>query len=482
MEAAGTMQFNSWLYLVFLLVLVPVYYCLENRQQKWLLLAISYGFYSLWDWRVTSLLCVVTAVVYIGGNRIASSDDVRVRRGWLIFCLIVTLGILAVFKYCDFFLENLHGLIDTLGFRLDRVPLHIVVPIGLSFYTFQALTYPFDIYRKQLKPRESILDVAVLVAFFPQLAAGPIERARNVLPQLDSRRSFNLVEFEKGVWLIFWGLFKKVFVADNLAVLVNQSFDHSATITFSAAYIALIAYAVQIYCDFSSYTDMARGSAKLFGIRLMDNFNFPYLAENPREFWKRWHISLSTWLRDYVYIPLGGNKQGRLLTYRNVIITMTLCGLWHGAAWNYVLWGLYQGVLLVAYDWVSGRINVVLGKGVSIAVMFHCTLLGWLLFRSTRSEMVDGVLRDQSVDQIMEFMGSVTRDLSPDPVFWSLLENTLFVIWPLFAVEALMLTLNSKYILTRLPSYGAIPIKAGLLFLIVAYGVQTGERFIYFKF
>lgn len=476
------MQFNSWFYIGFLLVLLSVYYCLDNRRQKWLLLAASYGFYSLWDWRLTSLLCVVTAVVYIGGKRISSSEDVIIRRSWLVFCLTVTLGILAVFKYFDFFLQNLHGLIGTLGFRIDRFPLHIVVPIGLSFYTFQALTYPLDIYRKKLKPRESILDVAFVVAFFPQLAAGPIERAGNVLPQLDNKRSFNLVEFEMGVWLIFWGLFKKVFVADNLAFLVNRSFEHSATINFPAAYISLIAYAFQIYCDFSSYTDMARGSAKLFGIRLIDNFNFPYLAQNPRDFWRRWHISLSTWLRDYVYIPLGGNKQGRLLTYRNVLITMTLCGLWHGASWNFVLWGIYQGVLLVAYDWASGRIKVLLGKGLSIAMMFHFTLLGWLLFRSTRGDMVDGLLRDQSLDQIMEFMGSVTRAFSPDYMFWSLFQNTVFFIWPLLVVEALMLTLKTKYIATRLPSYGAIPIKAGLLFLIVAYGVQTGERFIYFKF
>lgn len=476
------MQFNSWAYIGFLLALVAFYYCLDNRRQKWLLLAGSYGFYSLWDWRITSLLCVVTAVVYVAGRKIASSEDPFVRRAWLVFCLTVTLGILAVFKYYNFFLHNLHVLFDGLGFRAEPFVLQILVPIGLSFYTFQALTYPLDIYRRQLSPSKSLLDVALFVAFFPQLAAGPIERAKNILPQLERRRQFDLTEFEKGAWLFFWGLFKKVFVADNLALLVNERFEQSATVSFPVAYLALIGYAFQIYCDFSSYTDMARGSAKLVGIRLMDNFHFPYLATNPREFWRRWHISLSTWLRDYVYIPLGGNRQGKALAYRNILLTMVLCGLWHGAAWNFVLWGLYHGLLLVGYDRLSGRVKVPWGTGVSMAVMFHCTLFGWLLFRATRVTMVDGMPQDQSLSQIMEFLGSVTRAMPLDAGFWSLVQNLMLFISPLILVELFMVHLGTKYIGFKVPSYVAIPLKAGMLFFIIAYGVQAGETFIYFKF
>ncbi len=476
------MQFNSWSYILFLLALFTIYHFLDSKRQNWLLLVTSYWFYSIWDWRLCSLLFILTAVVYIAGKRIALSEDLKVRRTWVILCLAISIGILAVFKYFNFFIQNLYLLFDAIGLQVDRLNLHIIVPVGISFYTFQALSYPIDIYRKQLKPSTSFSDVALFVAFFPQLAAGPIERARNILPQLYAKRSFNLDEFEKGLWLIFLGLFKKVFVADNLAFLVDSSFENSATITFPLAYVSLVAYAFQIYFDFSGYTDIARGSAKLFGIQLINNFDFPYLAKNPRDFWRRWHISLSSWLRDYIYIPLGGNRKGRLITYRNVLITMSLCGIWHGASWNFVLWGIYQGIILVVYNWMSKRINFQLSKGLSIGIMFHFTLLGWLLFRCTRTEIIDGLPIDQSLDQIMEFVGSVTRGFYLDAEFWSFLKNTVFLISPLILVEALMLRYNTKYILTELPSYIAIPIRAGLLFLIIVYGVQAGERFIYFKF
>lgn len=474
------MQFNSWSYILFLAALFAIYYFLDSQRQKWLLLAGSYWLYSIWDWRFCLLLFILTAVVYIAGKRIALSENFKTRRMWVVFCLTIGIGTLAVFKYFNFFTQNLYILINAMGIHVNGLILHIVVPIGISFYTFQALTYPIDIYRKQLKPSTSFLDVAVFVAFFPQLAAGPIERARNILPQLSAKRCFDLIEFEKGCWLIFWGLFKKVFVADNLAFLVNRSFENSATITFPVAYISLVAYAFQIYCDFSGYTDIARGSAKLFGVRLVNNFDFPYLAKNPRDFWKRWHISLSTWLRDYIYIPLGGNRKGEFITNRNVLITMGLCGLWHGASWNFIVWGIYQGIILIVYNWMSER-NFQLSKGLSIGIMFHFTLLGWLLFRSTRTEMINGLPSDKSLEQIMEFVGSVTKGFYLNTEFWGLFQTTVFLIVPLILVEALMLIFKTKYIL-KLPSFIAVPIEVGLLFLLIVYGVQAGDRFIYFKF
>lgn len=476
------MQANSWSYLIFLLAVLAGYYWLSNQQQKWLLVVSSYVFYSSWDWRLTSLLALVTAVVYISGEKIATSKSPAVRRGWLLFCSVITLGVLAAFKYYDFFVQNLELLAGGLGFRVDGFVAHILVPVGLSFYTFQALTYPLDIYRGQLQPRKNFLDVAFFVSFFPQLAAGPIERAKNIFPQLDARRMFNRSEFEKGCWLIFWGLFKKVFVADNLAVLVNTRFDNTTTITAPVLYLSLIAYAFQIYCDFSSYTDMARGSAKLFGINLIENFNFPYLATNPREFWRRWHISLSTWLRDYVYIPLGGSRGSLPRTYCNTLCTMALCGLWHGASWNFVLWGVYQGLLLVGYDWSSRRFVVRWGNILSTAIMFHFTLFGWLLFRASKVEVIDGLPKDESLQWILETLSSVAHGLTVDSGFWQLLNSTIFFLFPLLAVEALMWSLETKYIVAKLPAYQTIPLRAGILFLIVVYGVQAGERFIYFQF
>jgi D-alanyl-lipoteichoic acid acyltransferase DltB (MBOAT superfamily) len=475
------MQFNSWSYFSFLFLIFALYYFGNNRQQKILLLAASYAFYSVWDWRLTSLLALLTAVVYVCGHNISQSGSRSVQRRWLWLCLAITLGILALFKYYNFFIENLQLMAGGLGLHIDGFVAHIVVPVGLSFYTFQALTYPLDIYRGQLQPRKP-LDVALFVSFFPQLAAGPIERAKNIFPQLEARRAFNASEFEKGCWLLFWGLFKKVFVADNLAVLVNASFDHTATITAPTLYLSVIAYAFQIYCDFSSYTDMARGSAKLFGLQLIENFNFPYVSTNPREFWRRWHISLSSWLRDYIYIPLGGSRGGPGLTYRNILFTMTLCGLWHGAAWNFFLWGVYQGLLLILYDWHSSRFVVRWGNVVSTIVMFHFTLFGWLLFRANRVEVLDGMPRDESLQQIAEVLGSVIRGMPLDAGFWQLLGNSMFFIIPLLAVEALMISAQTKYLFQKLPPYQTVPIRAALLFLIVVYGVQAGERFIYFQF
>lgn len=475
------MQFNSWSYILFLAALFAIYYLLNNRPQKWLLVAASYWFYSLWDWRFCLTLFILTAVVYVAGKRIALTESLKIRRIWIVFCLIFSVGILAVFKYFNFFILNLSLLIDAIGLEANRLILQLVAPVGISFYTFRALSYPIDIYRKQLEPSASFLDVTLFVSFFPTLAAGPIERAKNILPQLSARRCFDLNEFEKGCWLIFWGLFKKVFIADNLAFLTDSSFENSATITFPVAYISLIAYAFQIYCDFSGYTDIARGSAKLFGIKLVDNFDFPYLAKNPRDFWKRWHISLSTWLRDYIYIPLGGSRNGEFVTYQNVLITMGLCGLWHGASWNFVLWGIYHGIILIIYAWMTERRDFRLGNGLSIGMMFHFTLLGWLLFRSTRTEIIDGLPSDKSLEQIMEFMGAVTRGFYLDTEFWSLFQRVAFLVVPLVLVEVLMLIYKTKYVLS-LPSYIVVPIKVGLLFLFIIYGVQSGDKFIYFKF
>jgi len=476
------MQFNSWAYLIFLIFVLIIYYFLDRKNQNIFLLIASYFFYSAWDWRFSGLILISTLVDYVCGKKIHASGDLRIRRRFLVLSVVVNLGLLAVFKYFNFFLDNFYLLINSLGFNPDRVSLRILLPVGISFYTFQTLSYSIDIYRKKIEPSENFLDFALFVAFFPQLVAGPIERAKNMLPQISARRSFKLDDFEKGIWLIYWGLFKKIFIADNLAFLVNENFANSAQISFPVAYLSLVAFAFQIYCDFSAYTDIARGSARLFGFRLMNNFNFPYLAENPQDFWRRWHISLSTWLRDYLYISLGGNRKGRFLTYRNLFITMVLGGLWHGAAWNFVLWGAYHGFILMIYRFISELREIRLGRWISVFIMYQFTLLGWLLFRCTRTELVNGLWVDRSFYQIMEFLGSIFRGFYLDPQFWTLFKDILFFIAPLIFLETLQYLSKDKYIIIRVPSYISIPINAMIIFFLVRYGVQGGDAFIYFQF
>ncbi len=476
------MQFNSWPYIVLLVALPPAYYLLEARKQNWLLLLTSYWFYSLWDWRFCSLLFLWTVAVYFGGSKIGSSQDPRTRRRWLIACVVLGVVILGVFKYFNFFLENLYIVAEAIGLRVDRALYNVIAPIGVSFYVFQGLSYPIDIYRNDSRPSTSFLRVAVFVALFPQLAAGPIERARRILPQLGDKRCFNRENVESAIWLVFLGLFKKVVVADNLAFMTDGSFDRSATITIPVAYISLVAYAFQIYFDFSGYTDVARGSARLFGITLGENFDYPYLARDPRDFWRRWHISLSTWLRDYIYIPLGGNRGGRLTTYRNLLVTMGVCGLWHGASWNFILWGLYHGGLLVGYLLIADWRIVQLTRWLAIGVMFQFTLVGWLLFRCSRNGLVNGVPTDQSLAQITEFVGAIGRGWSFDAEFWDLVANTAFFVTPMIIVEAFMLVYGTKIVIQRAPRYVGVSITAVLLFMMIVYGVQQGDRFIYFRF
>ena len=298
---------------------------------------------------------------------------------------------LGYFKYYNFFAESLQAALGRAGLSIPLGHLEVVLPIGISFYTFQSMSYVIDVYRREIKPTRNLVQFAVFVSFFPHLVAGPIMRPKTLLPQVASRRRFNLQQFYEGVYLIFWGLVEKVVVADNLAIVVNDLFGRWEALDGGLALLAVYAFAFQIYGDFSGYTDMARGVAKCLGFELPLNFNLPYFATSPRDFWNRWHISLSQWLRDYLYIPLGGSRGGSLLTYRNVMLTMILGGLWHGARWTFVCWGLYQGLLLVlhrlAAPWLeriqpADPIDRACWTGLRIIVTFHLVCLGWLIFRA----------------------------------------------------------------------------------------------------
>ena len=327
------MLFNSWEYFVFLPVVLLLYYSLTRRWQNHLLLAASYIFYSWWDWRFTVLLVISTIVDFYLGIAIHQAEEPRHRRRLLVISCIVNFGMLGFFKYFNFFSDSAAHLLQSLGLHAHPIVLQIILPAGISFYTFQTMNYVIDIYRREMQPTRNILTYATFVSYFPHLVAGPIIRAELLLPQLENERVVDNQKFRGGCLLILIGLFKKVVIADSLAPDVTPYFTHPATYSSLVLLKGLYYFSLQIYCDFSGYTDIARGTSRLLGIELPENFNQPYLSQTITEFWRRWHISLSSWLRDYLYIPLGGNRRGRLRTYGNLMLTMVLGGLWHGANW-----------------------------------------------------------------------------------------------------------------------------------------------------
>lgn len=308
------------------------------------------------------------------------------RKVYVGISVCANLLILGFFKYFNFFIGSAEECIRYFGGDAQLFQLNIILPVGISFYTFQTISYSIDVYRKQLKPTDRFLDFALFVAYFPQLVAGPIERASNLLPRILNTRSISYDQATRGLFLIFWGLFKKVAIADGVAASVNSVYNTTGAVSWLDVGLATALFAVQIYCDFSAYSDIARGTSKLMGIELMRNFNLPYFSTNPSEFWRRWHISLSSWLRDYLYIPLGGNQGSAWKTYRNLSITMLLGGLWHGAAWNFILWGGYQGAILSIHRFfTAGKPKIqssTFGYVLKVILFFAVTCYGWLLFRA----------------------------------------------------------------------------------------------------
>ncbi|MEK6798834.1 MAG: MBOAT family protein [Planctomycetota bacterium] len=382
------MLFNSGAFAVFLPVMLLAYWRLHGAARRWALLIGSLFFYSWWDWRFTSLLLLTVAVDYACGLAIAATENVRRRRWILTVSVVSNLGVLAGFKYFNFFRDSAAAVLSALGLAHDLPMLHVILPMGISFYTFQSMSYTIDVYRGMPAER-SLRDFALFVTCFPQLVAGPIVRASDLLPQLKVDQRFERVDLPLGAYRLFRGLFKKMVVADVLSMYVDRVFADPSAHTGLSAWIALYAYAFQIYMDFSGYTDVAIGTGELLGLRFCENFDRPYLAATPSEFWRRWHVSLSTWLRDYLYVPLGGSWGSTGRTLRNLMLTMGLGGLWHGAAWTFVAWGLYHGTLLSVERVIFGG-GVAAGgsrfRGVArivgMVATFHLICLGWLLFRA----------------------------------------------------------------------------------------------------
>jgi alginate O-acetyltransferase complex protein AlgI len=348
------MLFVEFRFFWFFLAVFALYWSLRrNDSRKIWLLVCSYFFYACWNWKFLFLIMASSALDYFVGMMLARTSDARSRRGWLILSLCANLGTIAFFKYYNFFVTSAAALLEWLGLPASLHTLNIIIPVGVSFYTFHSMSYTIDVYRGKLRPVSSILDLACFIGFFPQMVAGPIVRAYAFLPQLQSIRRFADVDGRGALVLFLGGFIKKACIADAVAPFVDRYFESPGNFTAASAWVGVLFYAIQIYCDFSGYTDMAIACAQLLGYELPVNFRFPYFARNISEFWHRWHISLSTWLRDYLYIPLGGNRGPRWFVYRNIMITMLLGGLWHGGAWTFVIWGGLHGVALVTHrEWI----------------------------------------------------------------------------------------------------------------------------------
>jgi D-alanyl-lipoteichoic acid acyltransferase DltB (MBOAT superfamily) len=390
--------FNSFQYAVFLPLVLLIYWRLKHRGQNVLLLLASYAFYAFWDPRFLLLMAFSTITDFTVGRVLDHTEDEGRRRLYFGLSLVVNLGILGFFKYFNFFIGSAADLLERLGFQSNVPTLRVLLPVGISFYTFHGISYTFDVFRRHIEPTRDLLTFAVFVSFFPQLVAGPIGRAHLQLPQFEHpRRRPDRDQVMTAVFLILQGLVKKIVIADALAPYVNRAFASPLSAGWVDLLVGAYAFALQIYGDFSGYSDVARGSARLLGVELPRNFNQPYLARNITEFWQRWHISLSTWLRDYLYVPLGGNRGSKVRTYRNLFLTMLIGGLWHGAAWTFVVWGAYHGALLVAHRALarqpqpaSSRFRL---QDIAPAIgTFHLVCIGWVIFRASSIGVAGDIL------------------------------------------------------------------------------------------
>lgn len=473
------MLFNSLEFAIFLPIVFLLYWFVFNRNVKWqnlFVVVASYVFYGWWDWRFLLLIAFTSFCSWGSGLLIDRYWQQRTAKIIHILNIVLNLGVLALFKYYDFFADSfaklfLHG-------NSDKLLLHLILPVGISFYTFQALSYSIDVYRQKLEPTRDIIQFFAFVSFFPQLVAGPIERATNLLPQFEKPRTFDYAQGVDGMRQILWGLFKKVAVADTCAVYVDQVFENYQAQNGTTLIIAAILFAIQIYGDFSGYSDIAIGTAKLFGIRLMRNFRNPYFSRDIAEFWRRWHISLTTWFRDYVYIPLGGSRVSKGKIVRNTFIIFLLSGFWHGANWTFIAWGAYHALLFLPLiltaqnrkylnEVAEGKVLPSLKEAGQIVLTFVLVTIGWILFRA------------DSISQAWDYITLIPH--FGTPYTEGLLTTALLAIG-MFVTEWLQRQrehgLDLHFINSHILKFGIYYIIILILFL-----VQKGaESFIYFQF
>jgi alginate O-acetyltransferase complex protein AlgI len=479
-------EFNSIAYLLLLLVSSLLYFGAGYRARLIILILASLVFYAAWNVPLISLIIFSAIIDYTAGRLLGREHpdperDKRRRKLILGVSLAVNLGLLGYFKYANFFLDNIHTLF---GLGPGAHWVDVVLPPGISFYTFQTMSYTIDVYRRQIKPTTSFLRFFLYVSFFPQLIAGPIERAGHLLVQLDQAATtrFRVENLVSGAQMIVWGLFKKAVIADHCGLLCDRIYANPGQFDGWSALIATYAFTLQIYCDFSAYSEVARGSARIFGVDLMINFDQPYLTTNISAFWRRWHISLSNWFRDYVYIPLGGNKHGKARTLVNLTLTMFLSGLWHGAAWTFVVWGLFHGLLLLINTQFGDRFKKLLpskrapwlASAIAWFVNFHLVVIGWILFRAS------------DLRQFAEVCTAIGRDVGATLIgigHGPTQQQALFIAFT-FGFVGLSHVERKYQLIQRIwrDQIAAVVFASALILAIATLGLPDGPAFIYFQF
>ncbi len=482
------MLFNSIDFAIFLPIVFLLYWFVANKNlklQNFLIVVASYVFYGWWDWRFLSLILFSTLVDYTIGRKLSNEENQTKRKILLWTSLVVNLGFLGFFKYYNFFLDNFVTAFSFFGHSINPQGLNIILPVGISFYTFQTLSYTIDVYRKKLEPTKDFIAFTAFVSFFPQLVAGPIERATNLLPQFYKKRTFEYNKAVDGLRQILWGLFKKIVIADNAAQLANEIFNNSADYSGSTLVLGALFFTFQIYGDFSGYSDIAIGTSRLFGFNLMQNFNFPYFSRDIAEFWRRWHISLSTWFRDYLYIPLGGSRGSTWMKVRNTFIIFVVSGFWHGANWTFIVWGAlnalyFMPLLLLGKNRVNtdtvaeGRYIPTLKEFAQMGITFSLTVLAWVFFRA------------ENIGHAYSYLSTIfSKSLISIPHFSGMRHGLETIILILIFVVIEWFGRNEQFAIARLGFQWKKPVRYAFYYSIVlAIFLFMGkqQQFIYFQF
>lgn len=483
------MLFNSIDFAIFLPVVFMLYWFITNKNlklQNFLIVVASYFFYGWWDWRFLSLILFSTIVDYTVGLGLLKQENQLKRKILLLASIIVNLGFLGFFKYYNFFLDNFISAFSFFGAEIKSNSLNIILPVGISFYTFQTLGYSIDVYKRKLEPTKDFIAFSAFVSFFPQLVAGPIERATNLLPQFYNKRTFDYSKAVDGMRQILWGLFKKIVIADNCAEYANQIFNNSADMNGSTLVLGALFFTFQIYGDFSGYSDIAIGTARLFGFDLMRNFAFPYFSRDIAEFWRRWHISLSTWFRDYVYIPLGGSRGGTWMKIRNTFIIFIVSGFWHGANWTFIVWGALNAIYFLPLLLTNNNRNnlEIVAKGkvlptfkefVSILLTFGLTVFTWIFFRS-----------ENIVQAFSYILGIFSKSLVEIPEFSGMGKALTTIILVVIFVLIEWWGRDSQYAIAKIGLGWKKPLRYAIYCLIIlsimCFGNFNENQFIYFQF
>lgn len=487
------MLFNSISFAIFLPIVFVLYWFLTNRNLKFqniLLLVSSYYFYACWDWRFLFLLIFSTLLDYFTGIKIHEAKNQRNKLIWLWLSIGINLGFLGIFKYYNFFASSFAEGLSLLGFKASFVTLQVILPVGISFYTFHGLSYVLDIYKKRIEPERNFINYSVFVSFFPLLVAGPIERATHLLPQIIKKREFDYSKAIDGLRQILWGLFKKIVIADNCAEYANMIFNNSASYSGSTLVLGAVFFAFQIYCDFSGYSDIALGTARLFGIDLLRNFAFPYFSRDIAEFWRRWHISLSSWFRDYLYIPLGGSKGGIWMKIRNTFIIFLVSGFWHGANWTFIIWGFLNALYIMpSVIFNTNRTNIeIVAKGrvlpsfkdlFSMLLTFILTLFAWIFFRANNLHHAISYIKGIFVGLVHRSAYIETINL----VSWKVGFAIPFMVILFFLIE--WIGREQKYAIEKIGLRWYKPFRWAMYYCIILsifYFSGKEQQFIYFQF